>query len=321
MVSAGGGENVGESATRGDDSSSDSSWEEDEDTGWEERGWRALVAKVSFSANRPYNRTKMPYSKYAPQIPFFMHLVPPAGASRRRLRLFIPQTVVLGLGLDPGSGGLQQTWLMNDGQGYVQRRDEFDVDRDIVAAFGSDGGDPSEVVAIFKRKRSGSGGEGDGGTQTMLLNTDELRDVVYNRQSYGMFALQKFVRLRKGRAFIARSVWQKEAGGGGHKFFAYFITNNKSYAQTADVQDLLVDLTAFKSATVNVLRGVAVEDLEALTDQVAQYVQRALGVEVEQLVVDFTKGNSGRWCAMMMMMMMMMMMLWMMMGMGMHARG
>ena len=262
-----------------------SSSDESEEEGWEERGWAALVDKVSFKANE-YNRAKLPYRKHAPQIPFFMHL---AGVTSRRLRVWIPQTVVLGMGPDPGSNGLQQTWLYNDEDGCVQRRDEFDPSKDVFEAFRSPSNDPQELVAIFKRKRAGAP------TDTMLLNSDELKEILYNRQSYGLFCVQKFVRLRKGRSFLARSVWTKEPGGGGFSHFAYYVSNVKNYQETGNPEDLLIDLTAFKSSTINVLRGSSVEDLKELTNEVATYIQRACAVDVQQVVVDFTKGNSGRW--------------------------
>ena len=266
--------------------SSSSSEEEDEET-WEQRAWSALVDKVTFKENI-YDRKRSIYRKYAPQTPFFMRL---AGVSKsQKLRVVIPDTVVLGLNNDPGSGGLAQTWLSTGPDGCVRRRDKFDPDKEVAEAFKSHTDDPTEIVAIFKRVRAN-----ETKTQTMLLNSEELSEVIYNRQSYGMFAIQKFVRLRKGRAFLARSVWTKEAGGGGYKHFAYFITKKRNYDETGNVEDLLIDLNLFQSATINVLRGSAVEDLDKMTNDVAVYIQRALAVEVDQVVVDFTKGNSERW--------------------------
>jgi hypothetical protein len=260
----------------------ESYYDSEDDETWEERAWRHLITKASFS-EWTYPRTRAPYRKYAPQIPFFMHL---GGSNGRRLRLYVPQTVVFGLRSDPGSDGLQQAWLMNTRDGYVHRREKFDPDADVVPAFASD--DPEEIVAVFKRRVNGS-------AQRQLLTTDDLREIVYNRQSYGLFAIQAFVPPRKGRATLSRCVWKRERGGGGYTHFVYAVSNKTSSADTANRDDMLLDLSVYNCATVNKLRGVAVEDLEEMTDSVAQYIQKGLGMLVQDLVCDFVKDDRGTW--------------------------
>lgn len=269
-----------------EDNGSDASDYSDEDDGseetWEERAWRHLITKASF-AEWSYPRAKMPYRKFVPQIPFFLHL---GGSGGRRLRVALPQTVVFGLGPDPGSDGLQQVWLTTTRDGYVHRRDTFDPDVDVMPAFESE--DPEEVVAIFKRRLNGV-------AQRQLLTTDDMREIVYNRQSYGMFAIQQFIPPRKGRATLSRCVWKKEKGGGGYKHFVYAISNKTSSAETGNRDDMMLDLSVYNCATVNKLRGVAVEDLEHLTDSVAQYIQKGLGALVHDLACDFVKDDGGTW--------------------------
>jgi hypothetical protein len=279
---AGGSANHEDQPRRGAAAASEySSSDEDEET-WEERAWRHLITKASFS-EWSYPRAKMPYRRFVPQIPFFVHL---SGSNGRRLRANIPQTVVFGLGPDPGSDGLQQTWLMNSRDGYVHRRDNFDADVDVMAAFESD--DPEEIVAIFKRRHGGV-------AQRQLLTSDDLREIVYNRQSYGLFAIQQFVPPRKGRATLSRCVWKKDRGGGGYSHFVYAISNKTSSADTGNRDDMVLDLSVYNCATVNRLRGAAVEDLEHLTDSVAQYIQKGLGMLVHDLACDFVKDDRGRW--------------------------
>lgn len=261
----------------------DEYYDSEDDETWEERAWRLLVTKASF-ADWTYPRNKMPYKKYAPPIPFYMHL---GGAGGRRLRVNIPQTVVFGIGPDPGNeDGLQHAWLITTSDGYVRRRDKFNPDVDVLAAFQSD--DLEEIVAVFKRRTNGV-------SQRQLLTSDELKDIVYNRQSYGLFAIQAFVHPRKSRATLSRCVWKKEHGGGGHSFFTYAISNKTSFADTRDRDDLLLDLSVYNCATVNKLRGMAVEDLEELTDGVAQYIQKGMGMLVNDVVCDFVRDERGEW--------------------------
>ena len=132
-----------------------------DDETWEERAWRHLITKASFS-EWTYPRAKLPYRKFVPQIPFFMHL---GGAQGQRLRVWMPQTVVFGLGPDPGSEGLEQCWLMNSRDGYVHRCDSFNPDVDVVKAFQS--ADPYEIVAVFKRRHNGV-------AQRQLLTSEDL---------------------------------------------------------------------------------------------------------------------------------------------------
>ena len=263
-------------------SSSEYSSEEDDET-WEERAWRLLINKASFSGWE-YPRARPPYREYAPQIPFFPHL---GGVGPRWLQVWLPQTLVFGLGADPGSGGAQQAWLSCDADGCIQRRDEFDPDADVMPVFQSP--DPEAIVAIFKRLTP------QGVAQKQLLTSYELGEVVFNRQSYGLFMIQAFVPPRKGRATLSRSVWHRERGGGGHAHFVYAISNKQRFADTRRTGDLCLNLSEYNSATVTKLRGVAVEELEALTDAVAIYIQRGLGVVVNDLVADFTKDDQGRW--------------------------
>ena len=128
-------------------SSSEYSSEEDDET-WEERAWRLLINKASFSGWE-YPRARPPYREYAPQIPFFPHL---GGAGPRRLQVWLPQTLVFGLGADPGSGGAQQAWLSCDADGCIQRRDEFDPDADVMPVFQSNFRPRDRLEAIFGPK-------------------------------------------------------------------------------------------------------------------------------------------------------------------------
>ena len=127
------------------DSDAGSSERGDED--WRDRAWRSTVTKMA--CKHPYDRRRVPYKQFVPQVPFYMHLAQSLKPSAKTaLKIRLPDTIVFGLGPDPGSGGLTQAWLYNSPDGYVCRREKF-TDADILARFQSP--EPRAIVAVMKR--------------------------------------------------------------------------------------------------------------------------------------------------------------------------
>lgn len=172
----------------------DSEYSDDTDDAWRQRSWRQLTARMA--CLHPYDRRKFPYRQFVPQVPFYTHLAQSTKPSKKSaLRLKLPDTVIFGLGPDPGSNGITKAWLYNSPDGYVCRREQF-TDQDILDRFRND--EPRAIVAVMKRPNipGGVGGEhqpGDG-TQVLLLNTEDLAETLYNRESFGARTVMHILR-------------------------------------------------------------------------------------------------------------------------------
>ena len=112
-----------------------------------------------------------------------------------------------------------------------------------------------------------------------------------------MFCIQAFVPPRKGRCFLARSIWRLDSGGAGFTHDCYFCTAKQSFLETGSLSDLLLDLEQPGSAVLTQVKGAVTEDLTDRTAAVRGYMERALApaVNVLELVCDYTKDSKGRW--------------------------
>eukprot|EP01050_Picozoa_sp_SAG11_P002251 SAG11_NODE_110_length_16199_cov_18.081180_16_plen_352_part_00 len=264
----------------------------DDDDSWEQRAWRTRIQKISYRYD--YDRKKLPYRNFVPQVPFYIHLGQPRrgpkskGARAPQLRVRMPDTVVFGLGPDPGCNGVMKTWLFNSAEGIICRRDDFS-DTDVMTRFKNE--EPRAIVAVMKRPLGAAQG-----TQLVLLNSEDLAETLYNRDNYGLFCIQAYVPPRKGRCFLARSVWRRDGGGNGFIHECFFMTAKRSFLESGSLDDLHLNLEACDSAVVTAVNGAVAEGLEGMSTAVKSYMEKALtpSIDVEELVIDYTKDSNGR---------------------------
>eukprot|EP01051_Picozoa_sp_SAG22_P029693 SAG22_NODE_11138_length_499_cov_0.550000_1_plen_88_part_01 len=79
---------------------------EDLEDDWQRRKWKTTVARMSLIYS--YDRRRVPYKQFMPQVPFYMHLAAAgrhSGKGKAALRVRLPDTIVFGMGRDPGSDG------------------------------------------------------------------------------------------------------------------------------------------------------------------------------------------------------------------------
>ena len=211
---------------------------------------------------------------------------------RSALRLNIPPTACYGVASDTGDDDVEpidSAFVYTDTDGSVVRELRFS-DRDVVDAFRSD--DPDEIVAILKKA-------GSNGNEVVLLTTDELRATLRERGSYGPIAVQKFVRPRRGRAFMARTVWRKKdpskSQRAAEEQLCYFATCSQSYAQIGS-EALHTNVAEASSVSITMVKDPrATAEVAALNAAIKHFMENSLNVTVSELVVDYTRDEHGVW--------------------------
>eukprot|EP00698_Gefionella_okellyi_P021437 TRINITY_DN694_c0_g1_i1.p1 TRINITY_DN694_c0_g1~~TRINITY_DN694_c0_g1_i1.p1 ORF type:complete len:868 (+),score=191.84 TRINITY_DN694_c0_g1_i1:77-2605(+) len=219
-------------------------------------------------------------------VAFYKHLAKRPEGSRQdqkstsgHLKLLMPDTILYG---DP-EGAM---WFYTSKEGYIYRTDTF-AERHVVRKIGEK--DETIVAAVLKRphwEHSASMNE------ITLLDTRELR-MLAAAPPPGLHAVQKFVRCRGPRAWIARAVH----GATNKQCFAWFITNKTNFDDgTADARhryttatDTPGDVTVFRSS------GSATKDLLDLNKHFVEYLEHACRAKFAEFVADYLRDEKDRW--------------------------
>jgi hypothetical protein len=242
--------------------------------------YKQTLARCSF---RDYDYSNLPIG---PCVAFYKMLArKPEGNKKQqssthgRLKIFIPDTLVYG-------DGDNSMWFYSSKEGYVYRTDTFS-EREIMKRLGSKV--DSDLVAVAKRPHWEN-------AETMnalqLLDSKDLRMLVASPPQ-GRFAIQKYVKSKGPKAFVARCVWNRNRTGP-----VWVISSRKNYDTITETDFKRRYVTSTEepgSVTIFKMTGKAVNELQELNYRHVRYVERNTPLKFEEFIADYVKDDNNRW--------------------------
>ncbi|KAM3146974.1 hypothetical protein pb186bvf_000690 [Paramecium bursaria] len=242
------------------------------------RKYQQLLDKLSFRDNR--------YSEMLPYIHFYKLLARNNESNVNRLKLWIPDTVVL------NDKEMPNYWLYSDPKGFVFRTDTF-TPKNVISKL-ANYTSPDELVAVMKKQQFRSM-ELVGNDVKLVCCRDLPNSVsVMFQNRVDIMVVQKYVKSNGPKAFICRTVYRKDKNP-----ISYVITNKEDYfadnVKNETLKYITNPLQMGSCTIVQTCRGKYVDETIPYVKNILTYLHIHLGVSFSEFAADFIKDESGIW--------------------------